>query len=93
MPTFRRLEDIEAWRLARELAREVYAVSGRPPFDRDFALRDQVRRACVSVAANIAEGYGRGGSQEFLQFLAVAKGSVSEVRSHLYLALDQGYVT
>jgi four helix bundle protein len=93
MPTFQRFEDIEAWQKARELVRRIYAVSGRAPFARDFALRDQARRAAVSVASNIAEGFGRGGSQEFVQFLAIANGSISEVRSHLYLALDQGYVT
>jgi four helix bundle protein len=93
MPTFRRFEDIEAWQKARELAQQVYAASGRGRFSKDFVLRDQVRRAAVSVASNIAEGFGRGGSQEFVQFLAVANGSINEVRSQLYLALDQDYIT
>ncbi len=90
MSTFQRFEDIQAWQEARGLDGEVYAVSGRGAFAKDLVLRDQLRRAAVSVAANVAEGFGRGGSQEFLQFLAVANGSVNEVRSHLYLALDQG---
>lgn len=93
MPTFQRFEDIEAWQVARDLVRQVYKASSRDPFARDFVLRNQLRRAAVSVASNIAEGFGRGGSQEFAQFLAVANGSINEVRSQLYLALDQGYLT
>jgi len=61
-------------------------------FSRDFGLRDQIRRAGVSIMANIAEGYERSGTGEFLQFLAIANGSAAEVRSHLYVALDQGYL-
>jgi len=61
-------------------------------FAKDFALRDQIRRAAVSILSNIAEGFERGGNQEFIQFLYVAKGSCGEVRSHLYVALDQSYV-
>jgi len=71
----------------------VYEVSGKGSFGRDFALRDQIRRAVVSVMSNIAEGFGRGGAREFIQFLSVARGSASEVNAQLYVALDQGYVT
>jgi four helix bundle protein len=92
LATFRRLEEIEVWQKARELVREVYSVSRQGQFARDFALRDQIRRAAVSIMSNIAEGYGRGGTKEFIQFLSVAKGSVSEVMSQLYVALDQGYL-
>jgi four helix bundle protein len=92
MATVARFEDLEVWQKARALANEVYAVSGDGAFGRDFGLRNQVRRAAVSVMANIAEGFERGGDTEFRQFLAVAKGSCGEVRSHLYAALDQGYV-
>jgi four helix bundle protein len=93
MPSFRRFEDIEAWKKARKLARAVYEASSGEPFQRDFALRDQVRRAAISIMANIAEGFGRGSSREFLQFLAMAKGSAQEVVSHLYVAVDQGYLS
>jgi four helix bundle protein len=93
MGTFKTFEEIEAWQQARELTRLVYEVSGKGAFGRDFALRDQIRRAAVSVMSNIAEGFGRGGAREFVQFLSVARGSASEVSAQLYVALDQGYVS
>ncbi len=93
MATFKRVEDIEAWQKARQLARRVYAVSARGSFAGDSGLRDQARRAANSVMANIAEGFERGGSKEFVQFLAVAKGSAGELRSHLYAAFDQDYLS
>lgn len=92
MAKIERFEDLEAWKLARELARTVYRVSSVGEFARDFALRDQIRRAAVSILSNIAEGFERGGDKEFLQFLATAKGSCGEVRSQLYVALDQLYI-
>jgi four helix bundle protein len=88
MASIKSFEDIEAWQKARVLARSVYEISGQGAFGRDFGLRDQIRRSAVSVVANIAEGFERGGNAEFRQFLSTAKGSVAEVRSHLYVALD-----
>ena len=93
MATFKTFEEIEAWQQARSLTKLVYAASGRSAFGRDFGLRDQIRRASVSVMSNIAEGFGRGGGKEFIQFLSVARGSASEVCAQLYVALDQGYLT
>lgn len=90
---FKSFEEIEAWQQARELTKLVYAASGRGTFERDFGLRDQVRRASVSIMSNIAEGHGRGGNKEFIQFLSVARGSACEVNAQLYVALDQGYLT
>jgi len=92
MATFEHFEDIEAWRRARELTRQVYAVTKRGPFARDFGLRDQICRASVSIMSNIAEGFERSGRAEFLQFLATAKGSAGEVRAQFYVALDEGYL-
>ncbi|HXU37578.1 MAG TPA: four helix bundle protein [Blastocatellia bacterium] len=92
MATIKRFEDIEAWKKARELTREVYRHSKVGLFSRDFALRDQMRRALVSVMSNIAEGFERGGTKEFIQFLAMAKGSVGEIEAQLYVALDQAYI-
>ena len=92
MPTFRHFDDIEAWQRARELTKVVYQLSGRGQFAKDFGLRDQIRRATVSIMANIAEGFERDGTGEFIQFLAIAKGSAAEVLSHAYVALDQGFI-
>jgi four helix bundle protein len=88
-----RFEDFEAWQKGRELTNMLYGLSANGAFSRDFVLRDQVRRAVVSVMANTAEGYERGGDKEFLQFLSVAKGSCGELRSHLCVALAQRYLT
>jgi four helix bundle protein len=92
MATFQRFEDIEAWQKARKLTREIYTVSNEGQFSKDFGLRDQMRKASVSIMSNIAEGFERGGTKEFVQFLSVAKGSSGELRSQLYVALDQNYL-
>ena len=92
MGTITRFEEIEAWQVARELTRRIYAITGEGAFSRDFGLRDQMRRASVSIMSNIAEGFERGGDKEFGQFLAQAKGSAAEVRAQLYAALDQAYL-
>jgi four helix bundle protein len=86
-------EELEVWQKARAMAREIYACGSNREFARDFGLRDQIRRAAVSVVSNIAEGFERGGDREFRQFLAQAKGSCGEVRAQLYIALDQGYLS
>jgi four helix bundle protein len=85
-------EDLNVWKQARQLTQEVYRLTKTEKFLKDFGLRDQIRRAAISVMSNIAEGFERGGNQEFIQFLYVAKASCGEVRSQLYVALDQGYV-
>ena len=92
MATIRMFEEIEAWQKARELTRAIYLCSKTGAFSRDFGLRDQIRRSSVSVMSNIAEGFERGGKAEFIQFLAVAKGSAGEVEAQLYVALDAGYI-
>ena len=92
MSSFQRFEDIEAWQKARELTKAIYAMSNDGQFARDFGLRDQILRASVSIMSNIAEGFGRGGNKEFIQFLSTAKGSASEVQAQLYVALDAGYI-
>jgi four helix bundle protein len=93
MASIEKFEDIEAWQKARELTREIYRVTNQGAFAKDFGLRDQIRRASVSIMSNIAEGFGRGGNREFIQFLSMAKGSVSEVQAQLYVAVDVGYIT
>ena len=85
-------EDLEVWKLSRELTNKIYNVSNDGRFAKDYGLRDQIRRAAVSIMSNIAEGYERGGNQEFIQFLSIAKASCGEVRSQLYVVMDQGYM-
>lgn len=92
MARIERFEDIRSWRKSRELTKQIYIITAQANFKRDFGLRDQTRKASVSIVSNIAEGFERGGDQESLQFLAVAKGSCGEVRAQLYIALDQGYL-
>jgi len=87
-----RFEDIEAWKKARVLTKEVYRVSGFGEFGRDYGLKDQIRRAAVSVMSNIAEGFERNNDNELRRFLFIAKGSCGEVVSQLYVALDLGYL-
>jgi four helix bundle protein len=93
MATFRRFDEIEAWQKAREVTKFVYRISNHGGFAKDFGLRDQIRRASVSIMANIAEGFERDGTGELIQFLAVAKGSAAEVLSHADVALDQDFIS
>ena len=92
MATFKKFEEIECWKKARELTHRVYKISGEASFARDFGLKDQIRRASVSIMSNIAEGYDRSGTGEFVHFLGTAKGSAAEVRCQLYVASDQEYI-
>ncbi|GAG82965.1 unnamed protein product, partial [marine sediment metagenome] len=92
MAKIERFEDIEAWKAAREIAQQVYRVTRSGDFARDFGLRDQVQRAAVSIMANIAEGFDSGSNKEFIKFLGYALRSATEVQSHLYVALDEGYL-
>jgi four helix bundle protein len=89
----KQFEDLEVWRDARRLTQAIYRLTKAEKFSKDFALRDQIQRATISIMSNIAEGFERGGNQEFCQFLYIAKGSCGEVRSQLYIALDQSYVS
>ncbi len=92
MAAIERFEDIEAWKEARSLTNEMYRISGTGAFARDFALRDQLRAASISTMANIAEGFDSGSRREFMKFLGYALRSATEVQSHLYVGLDQGYL-
>ncbi|WHZ26966.1 MAG: S23 ribosomal protein [Nitrospira sp.] len=87
-----RFEDLVAWQKARALTQAVYEVTRVQAFRRDIGLSSQMRRAAISIMANIAEGFERNRATEFHQFLSVAKGSCAEVRSHLYAAYDAGYL-
>lgn len=91
--TISRFEEIQAWQSARELCKSVYQITANDRLSRDFGLVDQVRRAAVSIMANIAEGFDSRSNSEFIQFLYYALRSASELQSHFYVALDQSYMT
>lgn len=93
MSGFKTFEDIIAWQKARELCNVIYETSNKGNFAKDFELRNQMRRAAISVLSNIAEGFERQTKREFYQFLHIAKGSCGEMRAQLYVALDQCYIT
>lgn len=90
MSTIRRFEEIEAWQTARELTREIYSLSTRGGFSKDFGLRDQMRRSAVSVMSNIAEGFESRTTALFVEFLGRAKGSAGELWAQLYVLKDAG---
>ena len=92
MAMIRRFEDIQAWQEARKLVKMVYSLTNKESFSKDFGLRDQIRRASVSVMANIAEGFDCESKVEFARFLGIARRSAVEVQSILYAALDTEYI-
>lgn len=93
MANITRFEEIESWKSARELTNKVYAFTNQDGFNRDFGLRDQIRRACISIMSNIAEGFESRTDTQFINFLGMARASAGEVRSQLYIALDQKYIS
>ena len=93
MATVKQFEDLQVWQDARVLVKDIYTAYKQREFYRDIGLREQIRRAAVSTMSNIAEGFERGTRKEFIQFLNIAKGSVGEARSQLYVALDQEYLS
>jgi four helix bundle protein len=92
MAAITKFEEIQAWQKTRVLTRNLYRLTAGGNFSTDFSLRDQIRRASVSIMANIAEGFGRRSDKEFGNFLNMAHGSAYEVQSHLYVALDLNYL-
>lgn len=91
--TAKNFEDLKIWQQAKQIALMVYDFTEQRTFYRDRILADQMRRAAVSIMANIAEGFERGNNKEFIQFLFVSKGSCGELRSHLILAYERHYLT
>ncbi len=93
MPRVEKFEDLEVWQLAKNVANEIYDLTSVGKFSHDYVLRDQIRRAVVSIFSNIAEGFERNGNKEFVQFLSIAKASCGEVRAQLIFAKDREYIT
>lgn len=94
MATISKFEDLEIWKLARDFTNEIFQTySSSDLFHKDYALRDQVNKSSGSIMDNIAEGFGRGGRNEFVNFLSIAKGSAEETKSQLYRAFDRKYLS
>jgi len=93
MPTITRFEEIEAWQTARELTKLIYSFTEETKFSRDFGLKDQIRRAGVSIMSNISEGFESQTQPQFIRYLGIAKASAGEVRSQLYVSRDLDYIT
>ena len=90
---FRKFEEMEVWQDGRKMVASIYAQTSSGGLAKDLGMKDQMRRAAVSICSNIAEGYARRGNKELVKFLWIAKGSAAEVQSQLYNALDIGYIT
>lgn len=86
------IEDLESWQLARRLVKMIYRVTNEKPFNRDFVLRDHIRKSAISVISNIAEGFDTISNVEFCRFLNFAIRSLTELQSQLYVALDVGHL-
>jgi len=93
MAKINRFEDLICWQKARIIVREIYSITKKGNFARDYTLKDQIRRAGISIMLNIVEGFCRKSHKEFKQFLFYAHGSVGEIQSALYIALDQEYIS
>ncbi|MBN7812855.1 four helix bundle protein [Algoriphagus sp. H41] len=93
MGTFSRFEDLDIWKKARVFSKEIFELTLKNGFEKDFSLKNQINASSGSVADNIAEGFEREGNKEFVNFLSIAKGSAGETRSQLYRAFDRGYIT
>jgi len=93
MASYKILEDLPIWKSAKDIAIEVYQITAKSDFKRDYSLVDQMRRSAVSVSSNIAEGYERGTKKEFIYFLYIAKGSLGELRSQFIIAFELNYVS
>jgi four helix bundle protein len=92
MSTIREFEQIEAWVKSRLIVNQVYEITRTKFFCTDYSLKDQMKRAAVSIMSNIAEGFERDNNKEFIYFLSISKGSCGEVRSLAYVAPDQNYI-
>jgi len=93
MATVKDFEDLEIWQMAREQSHRVYILLRKASFEKEFEIKNQMKKSCGSVMDNIAEGFERGGTPEFINFLGIAKGSNGELRSQLHRALDNLFIT
>jgi four helix bundle protein len=88
LATVTKIEDLLIWQEARVLVKGIFVLTNQERFSKEFALKDQIKRSAISVMSNIAEGFGRDGNKEFVQFLYIASGSLSELKTQLYISFD-----
>ena len=93
MTTWSKFEDIDVWQKAREVAKDKYLLTSKEIFKNDYSLRNQMRKTAGSIMDNIAEGFDRGGNQEFIQFLSISRGSAGELKSQIYRAFDYKFIS
>lgn len=93
MAKIEKIEDLVVWQLAMELTNVIYSITNNISFNKDFALRDQIRKSAISVPSNVAEGFERNSTNQFLYFLVIAKGSSGELRTQLLIAKNQNYIS
>lgn len=93
MTTWSKFEDIDVWQKAREVAKDNYLLTSKEIFKNDYSLRNQMRKTAGSIMDNIAEGFDRGGNQEFIQFLSISRGSAGELKSQIYRAFDYKFIS
>lgn len=91
-PEIKSFRDIVAWQKGYAIGLEVYKVTAQFPVEERFALTSQLRRGAVSVASNIAEGYGRGGRADYVRFLKISRGALYELDTQIRFATDLGYL-
>jgi len=89
----KKFEDLPVWRLSLKITRDVYDLTSKKTFARDFGLRDQLRRAMISISSNIVEGFEKENNNEFIRYLKIAKGSTGEARNQIYIALAVGHIS
>ena len=89
----KKFEDLEIWKQATEIAVIIYKISSNGRLVKDYGMTDQIRRAVISIASNIAEGFERNNNNEFIYFLKISKGSCGELRTQLYICFKIGYIT
>lgn len=88
-----KFEDLEVWKISIELASLIYKITNKENFSKDYGLKDQIRRAVISISSNIAEGFETNNNNDFIRYLKISKGSAGEVKSQLILSSKLGYVS
>ena len=92
MPTIKSFEELPVWKDARKFANKIYNLTKKFPKEENYGLTSQITRATVSIGSNIAEGFDRYSKKDFVKFLIIARGSISEIQNDLYIALDLKYI-